>query len=83
MSGFIEGRRWHANSLALALETMTGKPTTVLCVGCLERADPHETKVAKRVGGPGYCYCCPYTDGPELFIVGMTTAEAGAIEVAA
>ena len=83
MNGFIEGRKLQANSMALALEIMTGKPATVLCVGCLEKADPHETRVSKRVGGPGFCYCCPYTDGPELFIVAMSTSEATAIEVPA
>ncbi len=89
---FIDcGRKLHANSMALALEIMTGKATTVLCVHCLNKADPQETRIAKRVGGLGYCYLCPYTDGPELFIVVMSTwlaslaknsYEANAIDVA-
>ena len=71
------------NSIAVALELLTGKPVTILCVHCLNKVDPHEAKYAKRVGGTGFCVRCPYTDGPELFVVGMSTQEACALDVAA
>ncbi len=62
-------RQMSANALAAATEILSGKPCTVLCVYCLHDVDPHETHVAKRVGGTGYCVRCPYTDGPELFVI--------------
>jgi hypothetical protein len=77
----VDGRKLNANSMALGLEILSGKPFTVLCVDCLETADPTESKISRRVGGPGHCCACPYTDGPELFIVNMTLADATAIDV--
>jgi hypothetical protein len=71
-----------ANALAAATEIVSGKPCTVLCVWCLHAVDPHEERVAKRVGGTGFCVRCPYTDGPELFVVAVSTADACAIDVA-
>ncbi len=72
-----------ANSLAAATEILSGKPCTVLCVYCLHKVDPHEERVAKRVGGVGFCVRCPYTDGPELFVVAVSTADACAVDAVA
>ena len=73
----------NANTLAAAVDLMTGKPCTVLCVHCLNDVDPHESIVAKRVGGhgTGFCVRCPYADGPELFVVAMSTVDACAIDL--
>lgn len=69
----------NANALAVALETLTGRPLTVLCVHCLHDVDPHEERYAKRVGNVGYCYRCPAVK--ELFVVGVEPWKTKAIDV--
>lgn len=70
------GRRMSANAMAAAVDLVTHKPCTVLCCWCLDAVDPHEALIAHRTGGPGFCVRCPYTNGPDLFVVAISTYEA-------